>query len=203
MKKFLLLSLSALFCTGLFAAPWAAIGPKRVPETLVIVSNYKSPRLMAELIQYESRAPFILLPAAGGKDQRIFFCPAKKNSVVIQEAKLNAFVRFLNPKRVVVIGNENVVSKRYTDLLDRTIPVVRIDSVDWDSIARELTFMLNLSNLGKDFRRLRENMLNDGKIYRPVSLPETQDKNAGSKLPDAEDPVKETTPAAGKPADAL
>ena len=195
MKKTVLSVLFAVACGTLSAAPWATLGPKRVPETLIVVSNYKSPRLMAELIQYESRAPYLLLPIPGSQDERIFFCPAKKSSLQIREAKLNAFVRFLNPKRIVVIGNDSVVNKRYVDLLDRMIPVVRIDSVDWQRIAEELNFMLNLSHLDTNFKRLRETMLNDSRIYRPVSLPEKQQPQE-KVLPAAENKAPEK---AGEP----
>lgn len=167
------------------AAPWANLGPKRVPETLVVVSNYKTPRLMAELIQFESRAPYILLPVNGSNDNRIIFCPAKSTPRQILENRLNAFVRFLNPKRIVVIGNDQYVNKRYVDMFDRAIPVVRIDGSDWQRIAEELNFMLNLSHLDTNFKRLNEQMLKDSRSYRPVSLPE-QNQPAANAVPGAE-----------------
>ena len=167
------------------AAPWANLGPKRVPETLIVVSNYKTPRLMAELIQFESRAPYILLPVNGSNDNRIIFCPAKSTPRQILENRLNAFVRFLNPKRIVVIGNDQYVNKRYVDMFDRAIPVVRIDGSDWQRIAEELNFMLNLSHLDTNFKRLNEQMLKDSRSYRPVSLPE-QNQPAANAVPGAE-----------------
>ena len=170
------------------AAPWANLGPNRVPETLVVVSNYKTPRLMAELIQFESRAPYILLPVNGSNDNRIIFCPAKSTPRQILENRLNAFVRFLNPKRIVVIGNDQYVNKRYVDMFDRAIPVVRIDGSDWQRIAEELNFMLNLSHLDTNFKRLNEQMLKDSRSYRPVSLPE-QNQPAANAVPGAENAV--------------
>ena len=174
LKKSFLIVAFTVAGLALSAASWANLGPKRVPETLVVVSNYKVPRLMAELIQYESRAPYLLLPTNGSADGRIFFCPAKKNSLEIREVRLNAFVRFLNPKRIVVIGDDQIVSKRHIDMLDRSIPVVRIDGADWVRVAEQLNFMLNLSHLDSNFKRLYETIRNDGRIYRPVSLPAQQ-----------------------------
>lgn len=194
-KKSFVAVFAAAVCVTLSAAPWASLGPKRVPETLVVVSNYKTPRLMAELIQYEGRSPYLLLPTNGSSDNRIFFCPAKQNSTQIRAERLNAFVRFLNPKRIVVIGNDQVVNKRYIDMLDRSIPIVRIDSSDWQRIADELNYLLNLSHLDSNFKRLREQMLNDSNIYRPVSLPE-QKKQQNNAVPAAENPA----PAAPAPA---
>ena len=202
MKKVVLLAV-AVSAVTLSAAPWAALGPKRKPETLVIVSNYKSPRLMAELIQYESRAPYILLPTNESKDERIFFCPPKKTSIQIRNARFNAFIRFLNPKRIVVIGSDLYVNKKYVDLLDRTIPVVRVDGVDWNRMADELNFLLNLSHLDTNFKRLHETMLNDGSIYRPVSLPDGKKEAKDNTVPAAENAApaqKEDSSAVPAPA---
>ena len=197
LKKAVFLAVFSVAAGTLCAAPWVSLGPKRVPETLVVVSNYKSPRLLAELIQNECRAPYLLLPTPDSKDDRIFFCPPRKTAIQVRETRLNAFVRFLNPKRIVVIGNDTLVNRRYIDRFDRTIPVVRIDGVDWYRMAEELNFMLNLSHLASNFKRLREIMLNDGSIYRPVSLPEK-----GAKAPAAGVPAAEAAPAAGGQKDA-
>jgi hypothetical protein len=199
-KKVFAAALIAVAGATLCAAPWANLGPKRVPETLILVSNYKTPRLMAELIQFESRAPYILLPVNGSNDNRIFFCPAKKTSHQIREVRFNAFIRFLNPKRIVAIGNDQVINKRYIDMLDRSIPIVRIDSSDWQRIAEELNFLLNLSHLDTNFKRLHDEMLKESSIYRPVSLPE-QKKPAANSVPGAENSAAKTEQAA--PAAAL
>ena len=199
-KKVFAAALIAVAGVTLSAAPWANLGPKRTPETLILVSNYKTPRLMAELIQFESRAPYILLPVNGSKDLRIFFCPPKKSAHLIAETRFNAFVRFLNPKRIVVIGNDQVVNRRYIDMLDRSIPIVRIDSSSWQRIAEELNFLLNLSHLDTNFKRLHDEMLTESRNYRPVSLPE-QKKPAAEAVPGAENAAKPAVaPAAPAPA---
>ena len=48
--KLAVFSVLALCCAAVSAAPWMSLGPKRKLETLVITGNYKSPRLLAELI---------------------------------------------------------------------------------------------------------------------------------------------------------
>ena len=134
-KTALMLSIVAL-SLGAAAAPWAVNGPRDRIVTLVLTGNYKSPRLLAELIQNESRQPYILLPTRESGDSRIFFCPPKSKgsaSLEIPEKQFNSFIRFINPRRIV-------------DLL-------------------------NLSNLADNYKRLREVMLNDSRIYRPVSRP--------------------------------
>ena len=64
-----LILLALVVAAGAYAAPWFANGPKRDVVTLVMAGNYKSPRLMAELILYESRQPYLLLPTPESKDQ--------------------------------------------------------------------------------------------------------------------------------------
>ena len=169
--KTMLVSLALAVTFGAFGASWFGQGPKREVVTLVVTGNFKSPRLMAELIQSESRQPYLLLPIPGSDDTRIFFCPSKTLCHQILAKDLNAFVRYLNPQRIVVLGDDKYVQRSYIDLLDRTIPIVRIEGNDWNRIAEQLTDLLNLSRLGDDYKELRETMLNDGRIYRAISRP--------------------------------
>ncbi len=186
--KLTLCLVAASWCAGLAAAPWTSLGPKRRVDTVVLAGNYKSTRLMADLIQAESHQPYILLPAAQTDERRIFFCPPPPaKSLEIREQRLNEFIRQLNPRRIVVLGDERYVPEKYVDLLDHNIPVVRIVGANWNRVADELTFMLNLSNLSKEYRRLREKL---DTTYRPVSYP-------------GEAPAKElTAPMPGAAADA-
>ena len=172
-KTALMLSIVAL-SLGAAAAPWAVNGPRDRIVTLVLTGNYKSPRLLAELIQNESRQPYILLPTRESGDSRIFFCPPKSKgsaSLEIPEKQFNSFIRFINPRRIVVLGNAAYIQPKYLQMLDHAIPVVTIDCVDWQRNAEELTDLLNLSDLADNYKRLREVMLNDSRIYRPVSRP--------------------------------
>lgn len=186
-KTALMLSIAAL-SIGAAAAPWAVNGPRDRIVTLVLTGNYKSPRLLAELIQNESRQPYILLPTRESGDSRIFFCPPKsKNSASLEipEKRFNDFIRFINPRRIVVLGNASYIQPKYLQMLDHAIPVVVVDCVDWQRSAEELTDLLNLSNLAGNYKRLREVMLNDSRIYRPVSRP------APKPVPQTELPAEE------------
>ena len=169
--KFAALILLTLVCVvSAEAAPWRSLGPKRRVHTMIITGNYKNPRLLAELIQDESRQPYILLPDPRDEVQKICFCPpSRKEGMEIQEKNLNAFIRTCGPKRIIILGDERYVPRRYEEMLDRKIPIVRVTGENWQRIAEELTFMLNLSNLDRNFRRLQEKMFND--IVRPISRP--------------------------------
>jgi len=211
LKSFLAV-LALVFTVGVVAAPWNSLGPKRKIITVIFSGNYKSSRLMADLIQNECRQPYILFPAVDG-DSRIFYCPPtnKGNSLQIREDLFNEFIRQLNPKRIIVLGDERYVPRRYIDMLDGTIPIVRIEGRSWNRVAEELTFLLNLSNLGKDYKRLREQLLTDDRLYRPVSrpmepvatpaeAPAAADEPAGAETPAAYDNTPAALPAAEAPA---
>jgi hypothetical protein len=163
-----LLLLALLVCTSatVSAAPWSSLGSKRVPHTLVITGNYQSPRLLAELVQNEANQSYILVPTTKD-DNRYFICYPDGTAQQILEANLNRFIRVLNPRRIIVLGNENYTPSKTIKSLDRTIPVIRIEGTSWNRVAEELTFLLNLSNLNKNFRKLNSTLQEEnGAIYR-------------------------------------
>ena len=193
--KFAALTMLALICVAAEAAPWRSLGPRNQLQTLVITGNYKSPRLLAELIQNESRQPYILLPDPVRGDGRIYFCPPKSAAMEIREEYFNAFIRTAGPKRIVILGDERYVPRRFEDMLDKAIPIVRISGSNWFRVAQELTFLLNLSHLDRNYRELRTEMIEDGGIVRPVSRP-ARPKPAEN----AADAKAESAPAAGNEA---
>ena len=168
-KKNVSILVFAAVCTAVSAAPWSTFGPKRKPETLIITANYVSPRLMAELIQYESGQPYLLLPAEGDAVQKIFLCPRKaKEAIVIPEEQIGRFVDFLGAKRIIILGGTNYVPEKYARMLNPNTPVMRVTGNDWERIAEEMKFMLNLSKLHKNFKRLRAQLVTPGRLYRPL-----------------------------------
>ncbi len=190
--KFAVFSVLALCCAAVSAAPWMSLGPKRQLQTLVITGNYKSPRLLAELIQNESRQPYMLLPDPARGDGRIYFCPPKSAALEVKETYFNDFIRTAGPKRIIILGDERYVPRRYEDMLDKVIPVVRVTGANWVRIAEELTFMLNLNHLDRHYKRLREEMLED-QPYRPVSRPAPKQEAKAEEKPEQS---AETLPAA-------
>ena len=167
--------------------PWFSNGPKRRLETIIVTANYKSPRLIAELIQNESRQTYLLFPAKEGEN-RVIFCSPKKNQQVLR-SKIAGALRVLNPKRIIILGDDTYVSKEDAALLGRDIPVIRIEGKDWQKIADELTFMLNLNKLGDDYKELRGQMKD---AYRP-NAPKAP-------VTPPEESIQENKPAAEKSA---
>lgn len=170
MLKKILMALVVGFSTSSLFAFWASEGPKRELETLVITANYKSPRLLADLIQERTRQPYILLPA-GDTDTKIYFCTPSRVNQEISAEKLSHFVKLANPERILILGDEVYVPKKYEALLDENIPVIRVTGSDWGRISGQLGFMLAVSGLEKNFSRLQKEMLTPGRTYRPFSAP--------------------------------
>lgn len=195
--KFAAVTLLTLVCVvSAEAAPWMSLGPKRQIHTMIVTGNYKIPRLLAELIQDESRQPYILLPDPRDEVQKICFCPPTRNEALeIQEKNFNAFIRTAGPRRIIILGDERYVPRRYEEMLDKKIPIFRVTGENWQRIAEELTFMLNLSRLDRNFRKLYEKMYGD--IYRPISRPAPQAQPAQGSAPQGETvaPAQNDAPA--------
>lgn len=196
-----LILLALVTASGVFAASWFANGPKRDVVTLVVTGNYKSPRLMAELILYESRQPYLLLPTPQSRDQRIIYVQAKGAAHEIPEKSLRQFIKFLNPHRIFILGDDRYVPAKYVNLFDRNIPVVRIEGSDWNRVADETTLLLGLSNLSGDYRKLHDE-ITKGKFLRPTPRTHRQPElKKVEKTPAAvEDNLVEAPAAAAAPA---
>ena len=165
--KFALLAMVCVTALNVSGASWFARGNKYNIETLVITANYKSPRLIAELIQAESRQPYIIIPSANAKSSNWYLALPKTDGLVISEDKFGAWVKFSQCRRVIILGDNTYVPEKYESMIDKSIPVVRITG-DWQRVAEELTFMLNLSNLKRSYPELRPQL---DRYYQPSGAP--------------------------------
>ena len=170
MSKLLKTALLAVLCVtalSVSGASWFVRGNKYNIETVVITGNYKSPRLIAELIQAESRQPYIIVPAANAKHTTWYLALPKTKGAAMSEDKFGAWIKFSQCRRVIILGDSNCVPDKYETMIDKYTPVVRITG-DWERVAEELTFLLNLSNLKSDYVKLRPQL---DRCYQPVSAP--------------------------------
>jgi hypothetical protein len=166
---------AAMFFTGsaAFAGFWdwstPYRGPSRDISTLMITSNYTKSRMLADLIQNETKQPYILLPAVGQED-RIFFCPARgKEAKEINEAELARFIKFVNPKQIIVLGDRAYVPSKYIRMIDPKQTVYTISNKNWNEAAESLASLLDLHNLSSDYKRLSYQM-ESGKLYRSTAF---------------------------------
>lgn len=175
-------------------------GPRKDIITLMITGNYTESRLLAELIQVENQQPMILLPPTpGGK---IYFVPAKGQGLEIQDEKFTKFVKFLNPKQILIIGDQRYVPEAYVARINKNQTSIRINNEDWLQIAVSAGRILDLPNLAGDYERLYR-QLKGGKLFNsgrddlgnvPAAEPVGLDKPAlnpldGAGIPAQPEPV--------------
>ena len=178
-------------CCGVYGGGWFVRGNKYNVETVIVTGNYKSPRLMADLIQAESRQPYIIVPAANSSDNLCYLAMPKSGQAV-PEDRFGAIISYTGCRRVVILGDTNCVPEKYETMIDRNIPVVRITG-DWERVAEELTFLLNLSDLKRNYPKLRRQL---NATYQPVSAPAPR-KGGAPAIPAAKDaPAAKEAPAA-------
>ena len=166
MKKIFVFAVFAFVSAIACANPWSYHGPKRDIVTLVVTANYEKPRLIAELIQVESRQPFLLLPT--NDNGNIYFCPPTHlgSPKFVGRKKLGNVIAFIAPKQIIVLGNEKYVSEAYVKELRKIAPVCVISAETWQQAADTVAPMLNLSRLPKSFRKLSAE-LESGRLYIP------------------------------------
>lgn len=149
-RKLVVLVLAIVVSSPLFAGFWEWStpyqGPKKDVITLIITGNYKAPVLISQLFQAETRQPYLLLPLAG--DDKFYFCPKNANApaMAVPVAEFANFVKILNPKQVIILGDYRYVPQDYIDAIDPVIPKV-VMSGDWHSVAKQLSVNMNLSRL--------------------------------------------------------
>lgn len=165
-KKFFASLVFAAISAVAVANPWSYHGPKRDIVSLVVTANYEKPRLIAELIQAESRQPFLLLPARG--DGNIYFCPPRHlgNPKFVGRQKLGNVIAFIAPKQIIVLGNERYVPESYLKEFRKVAPVFVVSAEDWQQAAEMVAPMLNLSKLPRSYRKLSA-QLESGRLYIP------------------------------------
>ena len=200
-KIMLLAAVLGLSVFSVQAAPWFAHNARRTPNTLVVTGNYKVPRLMAETILSLSRQPYLLIATDGR-----FFIMLSKETQEVPAGKLDVYINNLNPKRLVILGDERYVTRAQEMLLRKInlkrIPVVRIYGENWTRIAEELDDMLNIGNLARNFNRnlyemdMRDPRLRDVKGAKKAEAGAAEKPAAGEQAA----PVAEQKPAEQKPA---
>lgn len=182
-------------------------GPGRHVTTLVITGNYKRPLALAQLMRAENRQPYLLIPAQESGLKDVFFCPVNDRTpgLKINAKDISRFVRLLNPRKVIVLGDTRYVPESYIPQLDGRIPIVRVDCDDWNRNAEMLGKMLNLNSLESDYKRIGEKFDRD-MLYKPLPakpvaaapVKEEPKAEAPATVAPAGMPAAEVDPADGK-----
>jgi len=175
-----------------FVTPYR--GPKKDIVTLIITSNYVKSKMLAELIQFDTKQPYILLPAAG--QDKIFFCPAHgRKPQEIKEDKLARFIKFVNPRQILVLGDKTYVQENYLKMIDEHQTLWVVSNRNWNQTALSVGKLLNLSNLADDFKRTLDDW-QSGQRYTPVRSQIPLQQMQAEEAPVVE---QDTTPVALEP----
>lgn len=172
---------------------WFSTGKPRRIEFLVVTGNYVKSRVLAELIQRETKQPILLLPSGKEKESLYYIMPNGESGAV-ELKHFVEFVNFLQPKQVLYLGNELYAPDEYLKQLENAHTVsVAIREDDWDQIAYSVGDLLKLKRLYYDYLVLMNQMDEFGNV-----IPPTREKVFGGFLtkddqwpPVAEDGVNE------------
>ena len=189
-KKATLVALVTLCAAAVYAAPWMSHNSRRAPKTLVVVGNYRTPRLMAATIKALTSQPYLIIAKDDKTNEDIYFITMTKVTVPVPADKLDVYINQLNPRRLVIIGDKDFVNDN-TEKQLRTInllriPIVRIYGDDWVRVAEELDDLLNIGNLSREFCN----------NYRDMSLRDRPLRNPGRAAAKPAAPVAPAAPAA-------
>jgi hypothetical protein len=121
-------------------------------ETLLITGNFGRSRVLAALVQNKRKHPMILVsPESNGQD-RLYFMPTRPEAREIPQSEFLSFIEFLHPKRVIVIGDDSYVPRRYLDMLrTNQIATIVVSNEDWNKNAEALAHIVDYKNLPKDY----------------------------------------------------
>lgn len=156
----------------LYASSWNWTRPYKMPEkniqSLVIVGNYRQPRLLAELVQSETKQPILVVPASG--EGNVYFMPADREdkTMEITQNDLTDFIKFVNPDKIIVLGDKRYVPERYLAAIDPKQTVITVTNKEWAEVAKTTSRILDLKYLIRDFKAQQE-LLKSGNLYRPNS----------------------------------
>ncbi len=140
---------------------------KRV-EVLIVTTNHIKSKLLADLIQYETNQPILLLPTGNEKDKMYFLLPTHESDEV-SEKDFVRFIDFLQPKNVLFLGDENYAPSHYIDSIKDVVGAWLIPGSNWQVIARSAGDMLRLKNLELDYLVLINQLDANGQIKPPAS----------------------------------
>lgn len=138
--------------------PWGSKGTykgnKNSIETVIITGNYVQSRLIADLVLTETNQPYILIPP--GNQNIVYFCPASKNTMLINDKDFSRFLWYLNPKTIFVLGGKKYIPEKYLRMINPAQKAY-ILSDDWLKTAEELHTYMGTTNLLPEFKKNNRN----------------------------------------------
>jgi hypothetical protein len=170
-RKFFLASLAIVLLGSMTPVHAGLLGifkkkPRRV-ESLIITGNFIKSRILAELVQDEINQPVLLLPT-GNEDDVCYYLPPKGQALEVEAKDFISFVEFLQPRKVLFLGNAQYAAPAYHDaLLQHSIVTWAVTNDDWEQIANSVGETMKIKNLYFDYLVLLNQIDAEGKVIGP------------------------------------
>jgi len=121
-------------------------------NTLLVAGNYLDSRLLAELAQYRTKQPIVLFSVDLDGSYQMFFIPdAKKDVEPSPVEKFSEIITYVNPKRVVFLGGNDVIPSQYVQEAKKVASTLVLDGDNWSMNAKELGHLMNQGRLQREF----------------------------------------------------
>ena len=134
-------------------------------NNLILTGNYLPSRLLADVAQYYSKQPILLISRDVDGASQLFYSPSTNNNATpVSADDFMTIVEYVKPKRIVVLGGDDFVQKEFIDLARSKYSVLILDSDDWTRNAATLGDLLKADKLAitykqflKDYEAIEKN----------------------------------------------
>lgn len=150
---------AAIDATALTLNPFKRAGRVKA-ETLIIAGNFVYSRLLADLSQYYSKQPILLVsPDVDGTEQ-LFFMPSDSKVLPMGPDEFMEAVEYVDPKRIIILGGDDYVPRKFIDLARAKYSVITLDSDNWSNNAAALGELLKIKKLQAQFDGYKDSLQN-------------------------------------------
>ena len=134
------------------AGPFSFLNPKNSKriKTLIVTGNFVKSRMLAELIQFRTKQPILLLPT-GNEESTMYFLGPDLQAYEIDRDAFKDFVAFLQPKKVLFLGDKNYSPSEYIEELEKVATTWVVNSSDWEQIAFSVEDVMSIRKLTFDY----------------------------------------------------
>ena len=134
------------------AGPFGFLNPKnpRRIKTLIVTGNFVKSRMLAELIQFRTKQPILLLPT-GSEGSTMYFLGPELQAYEVDQENFKDFVAFLQPKKVLFLGDKNYSPPEYIEKLEDVATTWVVNSGDWEQIAFSVEDVMRIRKLTFDY----------------------------------------------------
>ena len=143
---------------------WDKLSGKEIrPHTIIVTSNYVKSRMLAELIQFKTGQPVLLLPT--GEEKNLFALGAKGESRTLTKAQYLDWIDLVHPSAIVFIGGNSKVEADYYDALKKRYSCAKFEHEDMSKVAQSVESVMRLGGLAENYEKLLKKIDPEG---RPV-----------------------------------